>query len=66
MPVLDHQACSNCSYFLLLPPSDQVGKGLCKHEAPKITGVHVEEKTADGRWPICFATEWCGKWSKKT
>ena len=62
-PVLP--TCSDCVYFHLLPPGDQVGKGLCRYGSPKVTDSHVEESTADGRWPMCFATEWCGRWGKK-
>ena len=64
MPLPDPPRCSNCLFFLALPPSDQEGKGLCRHGPPRQVNNHVEPRTNDGRWPLCFENEWCGEWKK--
>ena len=58
--------CENCKYHLPLVSSNQDHKGLCRFEPPKRVLNRIEIAVDDGRWSLCFATEWCGKWSKKT
>lgn len=49
--------CSTCLFFLL--QNKDKGQGICRQSPP------VQE-TAQGRWPKCYANEWCGAWQKIT
>lgn len=60
-----NQSCSNCQYFLLLTSTDQDGKGLCRHDPPKHNDQRPQTNTDDRRWPVSFAGEWCGQWSRQ-
>ena len=60
-----NETCDNCKYFVRLGSSDQPDKGTCHYNPPKQVDNAIGEATDDGRWPLCFASEWCGRWAKR-
>lgn len=62
------ESCGNCRFFLEVEAT--TGKGICRINPPREADDRNEAPTKnylDGRrWPVCWGSEWCGRWSKKT
>lgn len=61
------ESCENCKYFLQIESS--TGKGMCRIDPPRATDSDGDSPTREDvrgrRWPVCWGSEWCGKWTKK-
>ena len=58
------ESCANCKFFRELSSTDQPGKGLCLVDPPRRSDNRTEFAVDDGRWPLCFDYEWCGRWER--
>ena len=58
--------CGNCKFYLTVAShtwrTDQLDRGLCRYNPPKAVDNRIDLAADDNRWPLCMATEWCGKW----
>ena len=60
------ERCGNCKFFLELNVN---GKGVCRYYPPQASDdkneTPVKNDMNGRRWPLCWVSEWCGKWVKK-